>query len=155
MAYQRIMQALLGAAAVGLTHAAATPEMQKRSCSYTVRDTYCFTDGDAMDYRELTTTQLDGMVTSMHTMLDDMNAAAVTSKTLEYYYEGIVCGDDNQYTCDAAILVTTQSDGDIGTVMVLNGCMNSMPPVGRTRLVSMVESVSLSTVLLLMIVSRL
>ncbi|PYI01608.1 hypothetical protein BO78DRAFT_423315 [Aspergillus sclerotiicarbonarius CBS 121057] len=118
MASQKIMKVLLGAAAAGLTYATAVPELHARSCTYTVNTYDCFTDGDSTAYRELTTTQLDNMISHMNTMLWDFNGEGETSKTLEYYYEGITCGDDNQYSCDAAMVIHTLEDDYIGTCVI-------------------------------------
>ncbi|OOF90356.1 hypothetical protein ASPCADRAFT_10724 [Aspergillus carbonarius ITEM 5010] len=118
MAYQKVMQALLAAAVVGLTYATPVPELQKRSCSYTVNSYDCYTDGDSTTYRELTTAQLDKMISTIDGMLWAYNGASETSKTLEYYYEGMTCGDDSQYSCDAAILISTLDDDYIGTCVI-------------------------------------
>ncbi|GKZ58896.1 hypothetical protein AnigIFM49718_004736 [Aspergillus niger] len=101
MASQKVIQVLLAVAAVGLTFAAPVSQSQKRSCSYTVNSYDCYTDGDSTTYRELTTTQLDHMISEIDEMVWEYNGNAESSKTLEFYYEGITCGDDNQYSCDA------------------------------------------------------
>ncbi|GCB25735.1 hypothetical protein AAWM_08620 [Aspergillus awamori] len=84
MASQKVIQVLLAVAAVGLTFAAPVSQSQKRSCSYTVNSYDCYTDGDSTTYRELTTTQLDHMISE----IDEMLRRAILISTLDDDYIG-------------------------------------------------------------------